>query len=303
MHDPRGLLVLLEVVDEGSMAAAARKLGVSRSTIARQVATLEDELGVQLLLRNTRDVSLSEAGEVYIERAREIRELIGQLEAKVHQLEDTVRGRLRIAVPIIDHKQFITPIVRDFAAAYPELELEVMLAEDITQIVSKGIDVGIQSNFEVNAALTMRRLLSSRAAIYASKRYVAQRGLPQTVEELAQHDALYFRSYDGTIEGWPIEGGAEELVLEHPRLVTNSKSLLGDAIGEGLGIGRLMEAVARPFVDRGLLVPVLPELVGAPTVLALVYPANRHVPPKVRAFIDFMVEWIDCEFEGAPSAP
>jgi DNA-binding transcriptional LysR family regulator len=290
MHDPRNLLLFLDVVDEGSMAGAARKLGMSRSTVARHVATLEDELGVQLLHRNTRDVSLSEAGELYVERAREIRELLAAAEACVHQMEDEVRGRLRVAVPIVRHRRYITPIVSGFGKRYPDVELEILFAEDISQMVALGIDVGIQTGLEVNAALTMRRLAKGPVRVYASPAYLADRGTPTTLEELSGHDAMFMRMPGGGLEEWPLRDGGT-WVVDHPKLVTNSRALLVDGMLEGLGLGRVMGAVVAPLVEAGRLVEVMPEVLGGETSLSLVYAATRHVPPKVRAFVDFTLEW------------
>ncbi len=300
MHDPRNLLLFLDVVDEGSMAGAARKLGMSRSTVARHVATLEDELGVQLLHRNTRDVSLSEAGELYVERAREIREMLAAAEACVHQMEDEVRGRLRVAVPIVHHRRYITPIVAEFGRLYPDVELEILFAEDISQMVALGIDVGIQTGLGANAALTMRRITSGPVRVYASPAYLDARGVPRTLEELADHDALFMRMPSGEFEEWPRRDGGSYAV-DHPRMVTNSRALLVDAMLEGLGLGRVMEAVVAPLVASGKLVEVMPDVLGGETSLSLVYAATRHVPPKVRAFVDFTLEWSKAAFARGSS--
>ncbi len=295
MHDPRGLILFLDVVDEGSMAGAARRLGMSRSTVARHVATLEDELGVQLLHRNTRDVSLSEAGELYAERARAIRSMMRDVEARVRTMEESVGGRLRVAVPIVNHRRFITPIVRGFGAKYPQVELEILFAEDVSQMIARGIDVGIQVGLGANAALTMRRIASGRSCVYASSAYLAARGTPGALEDLAGHDMIFLRLESGECEEWPLlEGGT--YLAPHPKLVTNSKQLLADAVLEGMGMGRMMDTVAKPGVESGALVQVMPDVFGGETSLSLVYAATRHVPPKVRAFVDFTVAWAEGAF-------
>ena len=298
MHDPSHMLLFLLIVEQGSMAAAARVEGISRSTVARHLAALEDELGAQLLVRNTRDIALTQAGEVYLERARAIRDQIAEAESAVRQLEGAVKGHLRIAAPIFDHQEILSPLLCAFSNAYPDVTIELLLATDERFVVAGGFDVGVQMGFEANADLAIRRLIVDRLTLTASREYLDAHRRVRTVQDLEQHRCLLMRRDDGVLDKWPrIEG--EDLIVEEPRVITNSVAILEDAIRNGLGIGLMRNAISRAEVEAGTLVHVLPDEIGMEKTYSLVYPATRYVPPKVRAFVDFTTQWLERMSEEA----
>lgn len=290
MHDPKKLLFFLEILERGSMSAAARARGTSRSTAARHLAELEDELGVQLLQRTTRQLALTQAGSVYRERALEIRDMLETVEAEVQGLERAVRGHLRVAVPIIDHQRFLLPLIQAFLHAHPDVTLEFVLAANVRRLVADGFDVGLQMGLDVNASLTMRRLFTEDVALFASAGYAEARGLPASLHELDAHDTLGYRFGYGELEAWPLRDGGV-LLPEAPRFTMNSRAMLNDAVLEGMGIGLMMGSISRPHVAAGRLVPVLPDAICRTHSYSLVYAATRHVPSRVRAFVDFTLAW------------
>ncbi len=300
MHDPSHMLLFLLIVEQGSMAAAARMEGISRSTVARHLAALEDELGAQLLVRNTRDIALTQAGEVYLERARAIRDQLAEAESAVRQIQGAVKGHLRIAAPILDRQEILSPLLCAFSKAYPDVTIEVLLATDERFVVAGGFDVGVQMGFEANADLAIRRLIVDRLTLTASREYLESHPKVRTIQDLKGHDCLLMRRDDGVLDKWPVIGG-EDLSVEQPRLITNSVAILEDAIRNGLGIGLMRNAVSGAEIAEGALVHVLPEAIGMDKTYSLVYPATRYVPPKVRAFVDFTKEWLEQLSHEIPS--
>ena len=301
MHNPSDLLLFLAVVDAGSLAGAARTMGITRSTAARRLASLEDSLGVQLIGRNTRTLSLTQAGEIYLEHARKVKRTLSEAEDDLQALTSKPRGHLRVSAPLLGAYPWLIPLAQGFMAAYPEISLEVCFGTDVKNLVAGRVDVGLQLGLESNANLRRRTLARHRTLLAAAPHYLEGRP-PITCEaDLAQHDCLFMRRADGTLMPWPRRGGGA-IKVEAPRLVANALNLIHEAVVAGLGVGMLPWPPYQAAFEAKEVVPVLPEVVGQELVVSLVYSATRHTPPKVRAFIDYVAEFTEVVFlsAGAP---
>lgn len=289
MIDPSAAILFVQIERTGSISGAARALGITRSTAARRLTALEQSLGVQLVSRTTHMLSLTRAGHAYLPHAQDACDALEAAAAAAQDAASAPTGLLRIAAPIINTKGLILPLLQQFRAAYPEIRIEAVFDADVRELVARGFDVGLQTGLEYNQTLTMRRLLRGELRLFASPTYLARRGVPESVEELSDHDCMVHQYSDGKAEPWVTAQG-RAFLPKNPILKTNSLELVLEAAAAGLGICFAPRTIiARDFSE--LLVPVLEDQVYAQEWFSLVYSANKIVPPKVRAFVDFTIAW------------
>lgn len=290
MHDPSFVLVFIEIVERGSISAAARALGITRSTASRRLAALEERLGVQLMNRTTQSWSLTRAGEAYYVHASEARALLRSAEDAALQAHARLYGSLRLAMPVLDTERLVLPLLSDFASQFPDIRVEMAVGFDVRDLVARGFDIGLQSGLEHNSSLRMRKLLVDEVILVASPAYLSRRGTPERIEDLDGHDFLVQRSLDDSLEAWGLEGGGRYAPTP-ARLVANARALIVEAALAGMGLGAAPRVLVEPALERGDLVHVLPAHVTESEWISLVYAATRIVPPKVRTFLDFTTAW------------
>lgn len=284
-----GFEVFVAVCDAGSIAGAARVLGMPRATLSRQLARLEEELGVRLLHRSTRRLVRTAAGEELYPRARRVVEAAQAARDAVRSLGQAPRGRLRISVPP-DLGAPVTDFLFGFARRYPLVQLEVHAASAHVDLVGQGFDVALRAGRVADPELVTRRLATLPVQAFASRSYLEARGRPEHVEDLAEHDIIV-----GMAQGrlphhsWPLVDGGS--VPVEPRLVLNTMRLVMEAVGSGLGIGLIPVGLGRD-VSTWELEPVLPDRVGTSSELSLVVVERALMLPRVRAFLDHVVEAI-----------
>jgi DNA-binding transcriptional LysR family regulator len=289
---PFDLELFVALAESGSLTAAAEVCNVTRATIARRLFALEERLGVTLVNRTTRDFSLTEAGHVYFDGCRDSLLRLRQAESAVRELGDRPRGELRIACAILRPEQVIGPLLTSFARAYPEIDVTIHLSSEEYNPLVDGFDVVVQIGAARNAALIARNLRRERYTLMASPEYLARRGTPRSIKELAQHDCLVSVRGGGVREAWPLcDGGT--YVVEHPRLLANAAGLIRAATIEGLGIGLNAHSLVKADLACGALVPVLVGVVEQVQPISLLYPAGAKVSPKVRCFVEFVSTWVD----------
>jgi DNA-binding transcriptional LysR family regulator len=292
MLTPYDLELFVALADTGSLTAAARVCGLTRATIARRLTTLEERLGVPLVHRTTREFSLTEAGNVFLEGCRDTLTRLRSAEAAVHQLNGKPRGPLRIACPIIRIEQIIGPLTVAFAAAYPEVDVQVHLSSEPCNPLADGFDLAVQIGFEQHAALMARCLLREPYLLVASPDYLARRGLPRAVEELATHDCIVSVRANGVHEPWPLaDGGAFNVA--RPKLLANAAGLIRIAALAGMGVALMAKSLMNADLASGRLVPLLEDEVGQVVPVSLVYAAGAQQSPKIRSFVDFAVTWVE----------
>ncbi len=287
------LRVLVKVVDAGSFTAAADVLGVQRSHVSRVVAQLEAELGVTLLERTTRRQSVSEAGRAVYERA------VGVLAA----IEDTVRmtqdmkaqpqGHLRITCGVAFGIEAVGAWVETFLARHPQCTAEIEYASRELDLVHEGFDLAIRAGPLPDSRLTARRLGRFKYGLYASPAYANRFGLPATPAALQDHRLVVFTGDGAKPRAWTLHQPQQREsvnVTAPAQLRVNAGAGVRSALLVGLGIGQLPQTVAGELVAKGRLLPVLVPWQPPAVEVFAVYPSNRYLTPKVRAFVDLAVE-------------
>jgi DNA-binding transcriptional LysR family regulator len=277
------------VADARSFTQAARRLDVSSAQVSKLVARLENRLGARLLNRTTRDVSLTDTGRAYLERARQVLEEFESLEASVRD-QSGPSGLLKISAPVSFGAAELTPALLDFAAAYPEVALEVSSTDRMVNLVEEGFDVAVRIGQLVDSSLVARKLAAVRMVACASPDYLARAGVPQTVEDLARHEAILdTNAADPSL--WRFGRGGQMLdVRVSGRLRFNGAAACVAAACAGFGVTRTPAFAAAEDLRAGRLTALLcsfePELIHVHAV----YPHARHLAAKVRAFVDFLAE-------------
>lgn len=279
------MTAFVRVVENGGFHAAARVIGTSASSVSRQVSTLEDHLDARLLHRTTRSMRLTDVGETYYQRCRQLLSDLDEAEQFATRTSTEPRGLLRLTAPLGLGTAGLGPILSSFLERYADVELHVTLTDRMTDLVEEGFDVALRAGALGSANVVARRLADGYGIAVATPAYLDRCGRPETLEELRQHELLMGSL--GTFRGWRLASG--EVVARTGRLVANDATLLGDAVAAGLGIAVLPWTQVRDDVRSGRLEAVLPGLTGHVGTLWVVYPERRHLSAKVRAFVDHVV--------------
>ena len=284
-----GFQPFVAIVERGSISAAARALGVPRATLSRQLASLEDELGVLLAHRSTRRLALTPAGEELYRRARLIVAQAEEARGVVARLDGVPRGLLRVSVPPGPAAQVLAGVLVTYLSRYPEVRVEVTATTRHVDLVAEGIDVALRAGRLDDPSLVARQLRRSDLIAVASPADLAARGTPVSPADLAGHDCLVGYDRGATpARAWPLRGGGTLPISG--RLATNDLDLTLAAAEAGLGVALVPDLVAAAALAAGRLVVVLPDHIGISSVMALVYPSREHLDPKVRAFVDLAGE-------------
>ncbi|MCH9686618.1 MAG: LysR family transcriptional regulator [Deltaproteobacteria bacterium] len=283
-----GLESFVAIVEHGSIAAGARALGTPRETLSRRLLRLEDRLGVRLLHRTTRDASMTPEGKALYAHARRMVNATEEAIRSVRLLDDVPRGVLRVSAPAGD---LLGPVFESFLRTWPEVELEVLCTSRYIDVVAEGVHVALRGGEPRGDGLIARRLWHSEIVAVASSAYVERNGLPQGLRELTEHDCLLSLIDGQPIRQWPTHNG--ETAAVNGRMVTNDLSLRMALVRRGAGIGQTLRPFVQDELARGDLVVVLPGLLGCPTGMNVIFVEKEKMQPKVRAFIDHVVQWFD----------
>ena len=283
------LEIFSRVIAMGSMSAAGRALGLSPAVVSKRGKRLEERLGTRLFQRTTRQISLTEAGQGFYERIVGILAGIEEAEAFVSGRSGAVRGSLRISAPTSFGRMHIAPHLKSFMDSYPELVMNLVLTDDFSDIVGGGFDLAIRIGELSDSSLVARRLAPVRRVFCASPDYIAGRGMPASLDDLAGHVCLPPHTQDV----WRLDGPEGRGVTFRPQgpLYTNSSEVVREAVFSGLGIALRSTWDVGPALKSGELVQVLPEYEGSRNVvLSAVYPSRQFLPVKVRLFIDYLAD-------------
>jgi DNA-binding transcriptional LysR family regulator len=282
--------MFVRVMEAKSFSAAARDLRLPTSTLSRAVARLEDRLGAQLLVRTTRTLAPTAEGSALFEAAVEPVRALRDLGRAAPFGRDAPQGTLRITAPNDLGDSLVADVVTRFTARYPSVRVEVELTARTVDLVAEGSDLALRAGSLRDSSLVARRVGDLPGKLYASPIYVTRRGMPESPADLAAHDCVLFRSRSGKAT-WRIDdGGGLTSVEVTGRIAGDDFMFLRSAMRAGAGIGILPHLLAQGDLTRGLLVPVLPRFRTRSGALHVVYPQARHVPAKVTAFRDFVVE-------------
>lgn len=286
------LAIFVAVVESGSFSRAAERLGQANSAISRAVKKLENKLGVNLLNRTTRQLSLTEEGERYFRRVQNILQEMAAAETEMLETKSTPRGTLRIdaATPVVLH--FLMPLIKPFRERYPDISLSLVSSETFINLIERKVDVAIRVGKLTDSSLRARPLFNSYRKVIASPDYIARFGAPESVEALSEHTCLGFTE-PLTLNTWPLAAADGQLYEATPTISSNSGETLKHLCMSGNGIASLSDYMIDKELASGELVEVLAEKrLPVEMPFSAVYYSDRAVSTRIRAFIDFVSEHV-----------
>lgn len=293
MTDLNDMLYFAEVVNQGGFAAAARVLGLPKSRISRRVARLEVELGVRLLHRTTRKLSLTTPGELYYRHCQAIQQEAEAAAAVVASIQTEPRGPVRVTCPVTLAQTIIGPLLPAFLKAHPQVELQMQITNRPVDVIDEGVDVAlrVRASLEDSATLVVKHLGLSRTVLVASRDLLALRGRPAHPSDLDKHTLVAMSVNDGRMF-WQLFGpnATPYTVTRAPAFVADDLLTLKHVIVGGVGIGVLPDYMCRQELADGTLEVVLPDWAPRPGILHAVFGSRRGLVPAVRAFLDFLGE-------------
>lgn len=280
--------LFVRVADLGSFAAVANQLGVARSVVTRQIAALEEHLGVKLMVRTTRQLTLTTAGTSYLQKCRTILDLIDAAEADVMEERLTPRGNLRVSLPLSFGLKRIAPLLPDFLKRYPDISLALDFTDRHVNLIDEGVDLAIRITARLDPGDVARKIGEMRLLAVASPAYLAQHGRPADPSELSAHACLgYSPKANNRPLTFQIDGQTENIYLPF-RLQANNGDALAEAAAQDLGITLQPDFIVADYLARGALVRVLEGFEPPPLGIYAMLPSNRYLPHRVRALIDFL---------------
>jgi len=277
----------VNVAHEGSFARAAERLQLSPQLVSKYVSQLEDHLGVRLLNRTTRKVSLTEAGQSYFQRASQLLIDLDDMENELGSLQRSARGTLRISAPVSFGIQHAAALITDFQKAYPDVQVDLNLNDRKVDIIEEGFDVALRIGQLKTSSLIARRVAPVQLVICASPQYLAEYGEPTSVEQLQDHRYLKYSYQESDIVLHTADGQQVQPQL-NASLCANNGGLLADAAIQGAGFVIQPTFIVGKAIQQGLLKPLLPDYQLAPLALYAVYAHRQLLSNKVRCFIDFI---------------
>jgi len=287
----------VQVVNVGSFTRAAKRLDISPASVTSRIQSLEQQLGIRLLNRTTRRVSLTEEGETFYQRCSRILTELAEVENLASTLQSKPSGTLRLNIDI-GLARLVAPLVGEYAALYPEVSCELIMTETIANLVEEKFDLAIFTGALPDSALISRRLGAGRLVLCAAPAYLADHPPPQHPRDLAQHNCLDLVN-GGAGNHWRFIGSdGEQVVNVAGNLRSNSIDALRAGAVVGHGICLLPLSSVADDVERGSLVPLLPDYEAATAVIQAVYPPGPHLSTRVRTFIDFLI----MRLRGGPAA-
>jgi DNA-binding transcriptional LysR family regulator len=310
-HSLEGWSVFVRVVELGSFSAAARSLHLAKASVSRSMARLEERLGVPLLQRTTRSLSLTEAGETLYQRARVILDDVRDAEEEARSLGGSVRGTLRVSAPVSFGAACVAPLLPAFLEAHPGLRVELEVDDGFTDIVAGRFDVALRLANLPDSSMRARRLAPSRRILCASPAYLSRAGVPKRPEDLAKHTCIVYRHQLGTpMDQWLFrKRGGETYAVRVGGPITMDNGEVGRALLlAGAGICLTPVGLVADELRAGRLVPVLQGHLAMDASVYALMPHKRSPPAKVRAFVDFLanaykrVPWEE-GLEGIVGAP
>ena len=283
-----GIAVFLSVVRHMSFTRAAEELALSRPTVSAQIDQLERRLGVRLLHRSTRHLALTEAGRAYHDRLADIPTILGDAERAAQAHQEIPAGKLRLAAPPDLGQSHLTPMIARFLATTPEIEVELILGNETVNLIERKIDLAIRGRIEIDDTLVTRQLGLSPILLCAAPDYLARQGAPVLPEDLGAHRCLHFSGLRWG-RSWHLSRGEERRQVPiAPAFEVNDGQSLALAAVVGMGIALLPRFIVGPHLRAGRLVPVLPDWSPGAVPLHAVYPDNRFIARKVKAFVAFL---------------
>ena len=280
--------LFVRVAELGSFAAVAQQLGVARSVVTRQIAGLEAHLGIKLMARSTRRLSLTSAGTAYLEKCRVILNLVEAAETDVAEERLTPRGNIRMSLPLSFGLKRLAPLLLDFSQRYPEVGLDMDYSDRRVKLIEEGIDLSIRITRRLDGGDVARKIGTGRMQVVASKKYLAQHGRPQHPAELIHHECLGYTS-GGVAQNWQfmVDGQLQSFPVRS-RINANNGDVLTEAAAQGLGITLQPDFIIEDYLADGRVEAILADFPVAELGIYAMLPSNRHIPHRVRVLMDFL---------------
>ena len=284
--------LFMRVAETGSFSGVALQMDVARSVVTRQIAGLEAHLGTKLIARSTRRLSLTSAGSAYLEKCREILNLIEEAETGLAEDRASPRGLIRVSLPLTLGLRQLAPLLSDFSTTYPDVTMELDFSDHRSNLIEDGLDLAIRITRQLEPNDVARKIGMCSMVVVASPEYLKQRGRPKHPSELyAKHDCFGYTlvqrgnwsfTVDGETSWFPVRG----------RMHANNGEALVDFAARGLGITMAPSFMANSAIEAGLVEPILSEFMSQELGIYAVFPGNRYVPHRIRALVDYLVERI-----------
>jgi DNA-binding transcriptional LysR family regulator len=280
------LNVFVRVGEASSFTAAGKQLGVSASAVSKAIGRLEERLGVRLFHRSTRMVSLTPEGVLFLERCRHILSQVESAEAELLHAQGAPRGRLRISVPSVG-SMFMSRLA-EFKRLYPDIALEVDCSDRFVDVIEEGFDTVIRTGQLTDSRLTARRIGACRKIVVGAPDYLKRAGMPRKPADLLKHDCLVYRYPNtGKLDLWPWDGALHEVPASAIANTLEPQVCLAE---RGAGLAYVPDIAVRQQLESGRLVAVLDKQVTQELVFYVLWPSSRHLPSKIRVFVDFIAE-------------
>ncbi|MDH4417930.1 LysR family transcriptional regulator [Acidovorax sp. HMWF029] len=293
MQDLNDMLYFAEVVERGGFAAAGRALGIPKSRLSRRVSDLETHLGVRLLQRTTRKLSLTEVGEAYLRHCQAMRESAQAAADTVAQVQTVPRGTIRVSCPVTLAQTVLAELMPRFLATCPEVRVDMLVSNRVVNLVEEGIDVAlrVRPSVDDSGSMVVKRLDHTTQILVASPELLIRQGTPKTLEDLAQLDSIAMSAPDGR-STWNLigPGGVHQVVHHTPRYVADDLLTLKYAAVAGTGVCWMPDYMCQDEMRERKLVRVLPDWAPAPSIVHAVFPSRRGLSPAVRRFLDYLGE-------------
>jgi len=291
MQDLNDMLYFAEVVERGGFAAAGRSLGIPKSRLSRRIAELEAQLGVRLLQRTTRRLSLTQVGEAFLRHCQAVRESAQAAQEAAMQVQAEPRGTLRVSCPVTLAQTVLAELMPFFLAQYPQLRVELQVSNRAVNLVEEGVDVAlrVRTSLDESGSMVVKRLDTARQVLVASPALLQRQGAPATLQDLARMDCMAMSASEGKAQ-WQLVGphGAHQTLQITPRYVADDLLTLKYAALAGTGICWLPDYMCHEDIHARRLVRVLPDWAPVPGIVHAVFPSRRGLAPAVRVFLDYL---------------
>ncbi|WP_394205562.1 LysR substrate-binding domain-containing protein [Shewanella waksmanii] len=284
MFNWEGVSEFVAVAEAESFTKASQRLGISTAQVSRQISALETRLAAKLFHRTTRKVSVTEVGRIYYQHCRQVLDGLDEAERAITNLQTTPRGLLKVTAPVTYGEMTLAPLINDFAALYPELEVKLNLSNQKLDLIDEGYDLAIRLGHLEDSSMMAKKLSNRTQYVCAAPSYLSTYGIPHSLSELDQHNCLI-----GTMDYWRFqESGKTRNVRVTGTLSCNSGHALVDAAIKGIGIVQLPDYYVLPYIDNGQLTPLLEQNRQPKEGIWALYPQNRHLSPKVRILLEHL---------------
>jgi DNA-binding transcriptional LysR family regulator len=294
--------VLLAVVDEGSLSAAGRKLGMPLATVSRKVSDLETELKTRLLIRSTRQLTLTESGRGYVAACRRILEEVNEAERAAAGEYSAARGELIVTAPMVFGRLHVLPVLTEFLQAYPEVNVRLVLGDRVVNILEDHVDLALRIGVLPDSGMVAINLGSVRRVACASSAYLSRNGTPARVQDLAAHDCVSFEPF-ASGDAWRFRVDRDEVLVPlRPRLSVSTAEAAIDAAVAGLGVTCVLSYQVESALRAGALKLILESFEPAPLPVNFLYASQGRLPLKLRALLDFAAPRLRVRLQKAAAA-